>query len=349
MSNMKSSILILIAFCTTLSFSSCDKKDDDDDDDDDDAPATSNGTDSAASDPTGPVDPVDDCNMDFTFSSFLDPTDNSFIAQHITNYDTEFTNFSITPLTINNMRAGTTIYPGVFSGQVDGNTGTYRAPLPGYYDIASIDDKNCKVVKRYLVPGFYIVDHDLKIGDSDTRLDFIANDVTHNMLSFSIGSNWNEHASGEELRPALSFSCWTPSGENVLLHGGEAEVIQAEYVYADWQKFKTTLRLPGIASDYDLFPGSHILNNHTEETGYSIPDNETDRSGGSVHVTVNKTTNFSQKHNDMEDLLNQAYELHVKYDNFYVKGQEGSVRINGSIVIVWVGNSTTPQESNLIN
>ncbi|UXX80487.1 hypothetical protein N7E81_05165 [Reichenbachiella carrageenanivorans] len=285
------------------------------------------------------------CNLEFKFTSYLDPSRHSFVASHITDYEPEFVNFSVTPLEVNKIKSGPASYPGTSSGQPDANSGVYNNPLPGYYDIASIDDRNCKVVKRFLLPGFHILDHDLRVGGSVTRLDFISNDVKYfsTIANISIGETWNDNALKEDYRPELNFTCWFNS-EKVLNNGGSVVVTQAENKTADWQEFATTLKMPEVASDFDLFPGTITLVDYSDPVGYSLPESEDDRSGGSVSVTVNKTSNFSQRDGDMEALLNQAYELYVTYDNYYLESATGTIKLEGSIEILWVGNSLKNNE-----
>lgn len=279
-------------------------------------------------DPEDPGDPDDPdvCDLEFEYTG-INPNYGYFLASHITNYPTEFENFIIQPVEVNNMMAGNAAYPGKLAGQRNGNTGFYNNPLPGSYDINSRDDRDCTVLKRFIVPGFYNVDHNLKIDDNVTRMNLVKNDVFMNSGKqfISFGSNWNDRVNPEE----------NPIIENDV-------------------PLRPELTIFDIGFDHDIFqPGFHSYNMNTENIHSLIlrlglpVDGEVElfssdfSEGGTVNIDVTRSENFAPN----EEELEQHFQIFIDISD--LKFGINHI-VNGAILITWIGNQTPAQEINPI-
>ncbi len=250
-----------------------------------------------------------------------------FSVSHVTNYETQFENYSITPLEVNNMRAGNAAYPGRRVGQLNGNEGEFDNPLPGSYDVSSVDDQSCRVVKRFIFPGFYIVDHNLKLNDNITRLDLVKNDIFMNDSGtlLTIGGRWNDRfdpvddpliSNDVVLRPQITIVDFS---ENFFDPGFQ--------VYNPRDLADVSLQIP-IGGELEDFRPNFGAN-------------------GSITKDVTRSEIFEPN----EEILAQKFQIAIKFVDVKLRNSFGAgpeQTLNGEILITWVGTETPPQEINPI-
>ncbi|SNR16390.1 Protein of unknown function [Tenacibaculum jejuense] len=225
------------------------------------------------------------------------------------------------------MRAGNAAYPGKRAGQLNGNEGEFDNPLPGSYDISSVDDQFCRVVKRFIFPGFYIVDHNLKLNDNITRLDLVKNDVFMNdgISLLSIGGRWNDR--------------FDPVDDPIISND---VVLRPQITIVDFSE--------------DFFdPGFKVYNpRDLADVSLQIPiDGELEdfRPNFGTNGTITKDVIRSQNFEPNEEILEQQYQILIKFTDVQLRNSFGAgpdQLLNGSILITWVGTDTPPQELNPI-
>lgn len=260
-------------------------------------------------------------------------------VSHNVTYITNSKEYRINPVTVNTIRAGLSMKPFQKVGKSTNllSESCYQNASPGYYDYSSSDNWGCTSNGRLLIPGYYIVENDIKIDNNFTRLNISPTDFRqlrgHEWWeigeSFSASDNRDEEWTN---RPYIKIKNTGSSFEVKNFETGQEEVFFSDDV--------------NIAVEYfvphnDL---SHIRFSTDEIDRFSSLDGKTQ---GSMQYNLKRSTGFEDE-DYVFDLTINFKGVIVYIDNLlrldqsrYISDTYGKQYfvLNGSMRIVWVGNN----------